>query len=90
MSYVQECIARGERIRVISRRLGMVEKTLRRWLPILEAEEATEGFQEVSIVETPKFLPIPMSGSIRIVTPQGYVVEGLDEVSLVSVLKELG
>ncbi len=90
LTYIQLCFEKGETIRVISRRLGMVEKTLRRWLPILEAEDTSGGFREVSLVSSTASMQIPPTLAIRLNTPNGYVVEGLDVESLVHLLEVLG
>ena len=83
----------GETISEIAGQVGMVESTLYRWLRRAEAE-STRGLSQVAIVpaggertvEQFEVRPLP----VRLITPRGVVVEGLDVESLVALLKALG
>ena len=66
-----------------------MQSTLSRW--IREAEESDAGFHAVTIVSNrdPRVAgPVPTP--VRLITPHGFVVEGLDSELLASLLQVLG
>lgn len=86
--------AGGETLKDIADDLGMVESTLARWV---RWHEQGKGSTSTS----PRLLPVAVSepcaeagpqppGGLRLITPAGYVVEGLDLGSLCRVLKVIG
>lgn len=90
VSFTKACRERGEPYLDIAVRLGLVESTLTRWLRTDRVKEHP-GFRSVSIVpagggESDPPLDPP---SLRLLTPQGYVVEGLDAESLAHLLQVL-
>ena len=70
--------------------LGLTQSTLSRW--IREAPGAESAFHEVAIVsamhDQAKLPTAPPP--LRLLTPHGFVVEGLDPELLVSLLQVLG
>ena len=90
VAYAVTCSADGESHRRIADRLGMRQRTLSRW--IRTWRQAGAGVRAVAIVPAePRHTVAPASrGSVRLVTPHGFVVEGLDPEVLVSLLQVLG
>jgi hypothetical protein len=80
----------GESHGRIASRLGLTQSTLSRW--IRETDGAGSGFQEVAIVPAThdRTTPPPPSLPLRLLTPHGLIVEGLDPELLVSFLWVLG
>jgi hypothetical protein len=73
----------------ISRRLGLVESTLARWLRV-DRKEIEAGFRPVSIVAAEECGHGQAGGSLRLITPRGYSVEGLDAQTLAFLLRVVG
>ncbi len=88
VAYAGACAAEGEAHGSIAARLGVVQSTLSRW--IREAEECETGFRPVAIVPSERAVAEPTSTSLRLVTPRGFVVEGLEAELLASLLQVLG
>jgi hypothetical protein len=89
VSYALVCRERGEPVGDISRRLGLVESTLARWLRA-DRKEIEAGFRSVSIVAADERGHGQGSGSLRLITPRGYSVEGLDAQTLAFLLRVVG
>jgi hypothetical protein len=90
VTYAQLCRDRGEPYGDIAARLGLVESTVARWLR-REQAIAKAGFRSVAIVpcgEDDAGLD-HSPGSIRVVTPHGYRIEGLDLQSAAYLLQVL-
>jgi hypothetical protein len=90
VSFTKACRERGEPYLDIAVRLGVVESTLSRWMRAERAQEEP-GFRPVSIVpasERPSETRENPSG-LRLITPQGFTVEGLDIESLAYLLQVL-
>ncbi|MCP4902046.1 MAG: transposase [bacterium] len=93
LEYARECREQGEPVVDIAGRLGMVESTLYRWLR-LEDEMGSPELKSVAIIpassEADSRVIDERPQRVRLITPQGYIVEGLDVDMVVDVLRELG
>ncbi len=89
VSYARVCRERGEPMLDISNRLGLVESTLARWLRA-DNKELAAGFRSVSIVAAKDDVRAQDAGPLRLVTPGGYRVEGLDAQTLAFLLRVIG
>jgi len=90
VSYAKVCRERGEPLLDISNRLGLVESTLARWLRA-DRKELAAGFRSVSIVASEEHhQPEVAGGPIRLMTPAGYTVDGLDAQTLAFLLRVVG
>lgn len=87
VSYAKVCRERGEPFFDIAVRLGLVESTLSRWFRTEKAKEQP-GFRSVSIVQrdVEETTAQPFASQLRLLTPQGYRVEGLDAQTLAYLL----
>ena len=85
------CAARvGEPVRDICQRLGLVESTLGRWLRA-DRKELQAGFRSVSIVSAEDHGNTEVGGGpVRLTTPAGYTVHGLDAQTLAFLLRVVG
>jgi transposase-like protein len=88
VAYAVACAADGESHRCIATRLGVVQPTLSRW--IREGALRGGGFRSVAIVPSERRATRPMPSAVRLLTPRGFIVEGLDPELLVSLLRVLG
>jgi len=90
VSYARVCRERGEPLLDISNRLGLVESTLARWLRA-DRKELAAGFRSVSIVASEEHdQPDIVGGPLRLTTPAGYMVDGLDAQTLAYLLRVVG
>jgi hypothetical protein len=90
VSYAKVCRERGEPLLDISNRLGLVESTLARWLRA-DRKELAAGFRSVSIVASEDHRqPETVGGPLRLTTPAGYSVDGLDAQTLAYLLRVIG
>ena len=90
VSYARVCRERGEPLLDISNRLGLVESTLARWLRA-DRKELAAGFRSVSIVASDEpHQPGIVGGPLRLTTPAGYSVDGLDAQTLAYLLRVIG
>ena len=89
VSYARVCRERGEPLGDISRRLGLVESTLARWLRA-DRNEIQAGFRSVSIVAAEECGHGGVGAPLRLITPRGYCVEGLDAQALAFLLRVVG
>jgi hypothetical protein len=75
----------------ISDRLGLVESTLARWLRAdRKALALAPGFRSVSVVSGDEHGHDEAGGALRLTTPAGYMVEGLDAQTLAFLLRVVG
>jgi hypothetical protein len=75
----------------ISNRLGLVESTLARWLRADRKGLAlAPGFRSVSVVAGDDHVHDEVRGTLRLTTPAGYMVEGLDAQTLAFLLRVVG
>ena len=90
VSYAKVCRKQGEPYFDIAVRLGLVESTLTRWFRTEEAKEQP-GFRSVSIVrrDEEETGAQAFPSQLRLLTPQGYRVEGLDVQTLAYLLRVL-
>ena len=90
VSYGQLCRERGEPYGDIASRLGLVESTLARWLRRERAVHEA-GFRSVAIVPSDEGeAMVRAAETMRLVTPHGYRVEGLDAETLAYILRVVG
>jgi hypothetical protein len=90
VSYASVCRERGEPLLDISNRLGLVESTLARWLRA-DRKELAAGFRSVSIVASEEnHQRDVVGGPLRLTTPAGYSVDGLDAQTLAYLLRVVG
>ena len=89
ISYSRVCRESGETLGDIAGRLGLVESTLARWLRA-DRKEIQAGFRSVSIVAAQECGHDGAGGPLRLVTPRGYSVEGLDAQTLAFLLRVVG
>ena len=90
ISYARVCRERGKPVRDIAARLGLVESTLARWLRA-DSAALPAGFRSIAIVPSSDHdEPAEAGGALRLVTPRGYCVEGLDAQTLAYLLRVVG
>jgi len=91
VSYSRVCRERGESLLDISNRLGLVESTLARWLRAdRKALALAPGFRTVSVAAGDEHFQDETVDALRLTTPAGYVVEGLDAQTLAFLLRVVG
>jgi len=91
VSYARVCRERGEPLLDISNRLGLVESTLARWLRAdRKALALAPGFRTVSVAAGDVHFQEEAVDALRLTTPAGYVVEGLDAQTLAFLLRVVG
>jgi len=91
VSYSRVCRERGEPLLDISNRLGLVESTLARWLRAdRKALALAPGFRTVSVAAGDVHFQEEAVDALRLTTPAGYVVEGLDAQTLAFLLRVVG
>lgn len=91
--YARGRLDEGATVADVAGELGMVESTLYRWLRV-KRPDPVPGFRSVAIVPScgsaAAELEEDRARVIRLITPQGYVVEGLDAGAVMALLRELG
>jgi hypothetical protein len=87
VAYAAECAVRRESHDRIAGRLGLAQETLSRWI---RESAGSNDFRQVAIVPVEHSEHIAAVSSLRLTTPRGLVVEGLDPELLVSLLRVLG
>jgi len=88
VAYAATCLGNGESHGSIATRLGIAEPTLSHW--IREASENEAGFRPVAIIPEERPVAEPPTTPLRLITPRGFVVEGLGAELLASLLQVLG
>ena len=88
VEYARSCREQGRTVGDIAADLGLIESTVARWLR-REAAELKAGFRSVAIVASEDRLAPHTTGALRLVTPNGYRVEGLDADTLAYLLEVL-
>jgi transposase-like protein len=88
VAYAVACAGDGESHRRIAERVGLIQPTLSRW--IREATSSGPSFRPVAIVPSERGAATPAPSTLRLVTPRGFIVEGLDPELLASLLQVLG
>lgn len=93
VAYGRACRDRGEPYGDIAARLGLVESTLARWLR-QDRAATLPGFRSVAIVAAGDGAragdALCEQAALRLVTPRGYTVEGLDLAGITDLLRVLG
>ena len=90
VTYAQRCRENGEVYGDIAARLGLVESTLARWLR-REKAIGRASFRSVAIVpSTENHSYSEATSIIRLITPQGYRIEGLDAETVAYLLRVIG
>ena len=89
VSYAKACREQGEPIEDIAGRLGLVGATLCRWLR-RDRDEIPRGFRSVAIVSAGGDADSATNRSMRLISPRGYSVEGLDAQTLAYLLQVVG
>ena len=87
IAYAAACRADGESHQRVSERLGIVQTTLSRWMRTARA--SAPGLRQVAIVPTSRSRSTP-APRLRLLSPNGYVVEGVDPELLAYLLRVLG
>jgi len=85
--YAERCSAEGESHRRIAGRLGLEQATVSRWI---RESAGSSDFRQVAIVPVEHSEHIAAVPSLRLTTPRGLVVEGLDLEHLAALLRVLG
>jgi len=90
VAYAVACSADGESHGRVAERLGVGQGTLSRW--IRRRRRAKGSVRAVAIVPATHGRATPSASRppLRLLTPHGFVVEGLDPELLVSLLQVLG
>jgi hypothetical protein len=77
----------------VARRLGVAGKTLMKWLGGAGGRKparTTRRFLRVGIKAEQKPEGLAGQGSVRLVSPRGYRIEGVDLVTTLAILREVG
>jgi transposase-like protein len=88
VAYAKACRDRGETIEDVAARLGLVGGTLARWLR-RDREDMAAGFRSVAIVAAEEGV-VTDDRPVRLISPRGYCVEGLDAQTLAYLLQVVG
>ncbi len=90
VAYAVTCRETGEAVSPISERLGLIESTLARWLrQRKKRDEVMRGFRSVAIVPSDGIQRSAYEPQLRLITADGYVIEGLDLESTAYLLKAI-
>ena len=90
VAYAVTCRETGEAMAPISERLGLIESTLARWLrQRKKKDEVMRGFRSVAIVPSDGIQRSACEPQLRLITADGYVIEGLDLESTAYLLKAI-
>lgn len=78
----------------VARQLGIARKTLIKWLGETErpseAKASKAGFVRVGLEAPGGAEAVAGTAGVRLVSPRGYRIEGLDLVTAVAILREVG
>ena len=86
LAYAESCTQQGESENRVAKRLGIWQSTLSRW----RRTDRGAAFRQVAIVPSESSLAPIDHPPIRLTTPNGYQVEGLEPELLVALLRALG
>jgi transposase-like protein len=88
VSYAEACREDGESHSSLAKRLGLAQPTLSRW--VRKAQRSPAGFREMAIVPSQRRSAPAASEPTRLITPRGFVVEGLEPELLAYLLQVIG
>lgn len=88
LDYAAKCRGDGESDHRIAKRVGIVQSTLSRWMRLAERRES--GFRQVAIVPREEVPTAITTESLRLITPRGFIVEGLAPEQLAFLLRVIG
>ena len=91
VAYTEACCGRGESKWAVAQRLGVVESTLCRWLRG-KRNAIVPAMRPVSVIGAPfedHAEELSPTRPLRLVTPHGYVIDGLDLEGLAYLLRVL-
>jgi hypothetical protein len=104
--YEAEMIARGRELATrlqaagepgvsVARRLGIARKTLMKWLGETarrpsKTRASRAGFVRVGLKSAGRAEAVAGTAGVRLVSPRGYRIEGIDIVTAVAILREVG
>jgi transposase-like protein len=90
----------GEPAALVARRLGIARETLAKWVgepagrpTRSRAPTAGAGFLRVGLKAPPAHQERELEGAtnaVRLISPRGYRLEGLDAATAVAILREVG
>jgi len=84
----------GEPAVAVARLLGIARKTLMKWLgePARRTarSKAAAGFVRVGLQAARGEEAVAATAGVRLVSPRGYRIEGLDQATAVAILREVG
>jgi len=81
------CRTGGESDRRLAERLGLTQGTVARWMR--EAGTAESGFRQVAIIPFEQTCNPAPGAPLRLISPRGFVVEGLDWEGAVAFVRAL-
>jgi len=85
--YAVTCSGEGESHRRIAGRLGLEQGTVSRWI---RESASSNDFRQVAIVPAEPREQVSAVPRLRLTTPRGLVVEGLDLEHIAALLRVLG
>ncbi len=85
--YAGACRTGGESDRRLATRLGLTQATISRWMR--EAGAAENGFRQIAIIPFERTCDPVLPAPLRLITPRGFVVEGLDWEGAVAFVRAL-
>jgi transposase-like protein len=88
VTYVAACREVGESHVRVARRLGVAQPTLSRW--VREAHGSQAEFREMAIVPIQRRSAPAVVAPLRLLSPRGFVVEGLAPELLAYLLRVIG
>ena len=88
VAYAETCREDGQSHSGLAKRLGLAQPTLSRW--VREAQRSPAGFREMAIVPSQRRSAPAVVEAVRLVTPRGFVVEGLAPELLAYLLQVIG
>jgi transposase-like protein len=88
VAYAAACREDGESHGCVARRLGVAQPTLSRW--VREAHGSQAEFREMAIAPSQRRSAPAVVEPLRLVTPRGFVVEGLAPELLAYLLRVIG
>lgn len=85
----------GEPAVSVARQLGIARKTLLKWLgetpsPRSKAKAVSAGFVRIGLEAPGSGEVAAGAAGVRLVSPRGYRIEGVDVVTAVAILREVG